>query len=162
MGWIFLVGLVAWPILEIATFVWVGEWIGWINTILLFLGAGVAGVWLLRAEGLSLLLRARTQMRDGVAPVDEAFDALCLVVGALLLILPGFLTDIAALLLFLPITRRALRQLVVRAAARQQTMRAGRVTIIEGEFEEVRPEMRDPARNPNAKTIAGDVVRERD
>src|SRR5262245_39078025 len=100
MGWIVLFGLIAWPILEIYTFIQVGDWLGWFNAVLLFIGAGIAGLWLMRSEGLSLLMRARQQMQNGVAPVDQAFDALCLVAGGVLLLLPGFLTDIAALILF--------------------------------------------------------------
>lgn len=143
MGWIVLFGLIAWPVLEIYVFLQVGEAIGWINTILLFLGAGVVGVWLLRAEGVSLLLRARSQMQNGVAPVNEAFDALCLVAAGALLLLPGFLSDVMALLLFLPPTRVALKRLIARHAIVQTAYSRGPVAqdvVIEGEFEEVAPQ----------------------
>jgi len=144
MGWMVFFGLIAWPILEIAVFVQVGEWIGWLNAIALFLCTAVAGLWLLRSEGVSLLLRARRQMQDGIAPVDEAFDALCLVTGGVLLLLPGFLTDIAALFLFLPPTRRALKRLIARHTVVVQGAAGGpyapREIVIEGEFEEIRPE----------------------
>jgi UPF0716 protein FxsA len=141
MGWIFLVLLIGWPVLEIAIFIQVGEWIGLFPTILLFLGAGVVGTWLLRAEGISLLMRAQSQMREGIAPVREGFDALCLVAGGVLLILPGFLSDILALALFLPVTRSALRRLLVRSLERRQgpPHAPPQGVIIEGEFEEVTP-----------------------
>ena len=141
MGWMILLVLIGWPVLEIATFIQVGAWIGLVPTILLFLAAGAIGLWLLRAEGISLLMRAQTQMRNGVVPIQEAFDALCLVAGGVLLLLPGFLSDIVALILFVPVTRALVRLALVRSFP----MRAGgvnpppRAVIIEGEYEEVSP-----------------------
>ncbi len=141
MGWMILLVLIGWPVLEIATFIQVGTWIGLVPTILLFLAAGAVGLWMLRAEGISLLLRAQTQMRDGIVPMNEAFDALCLVVGGVLLLLPGFLSDIVALILFLPITRALVRQVLVRAFPRTPARATAQTQalIIEGEFEEVGP-----------------------
>lgn len=168
MGWIVLFGLIAWPILEIYVFIQVGEALGWLSAVLLFLGAGAVGLWLLRAEGISLLLRARGQMQQGIAPLDEAFDALCLVMGGVLLLLPGFITDIAALLLFLPPTRAALRRLVARHAV----VRTGRehrgpmphTVVIEGEFEDVTAQPSDPSKvngpaNDAPRDPAADIVR---
>ena len=66
-----LLVLIGWPVLEIATFIQVGAWIGLVPTILLFLAAGAVGLWMLRAEGVSLLLRAQTQMRDGIVPMND-------------------------------------------------------------------------------------------
>jgi UPF0716 protein FxsA len=166
MGWIVLLGLIAWPILEIYVFVQVGEAIGWINTIAVFLGAGVVGLWLLRAEGVSLLLRARNQMQNGVAPVGEALDALCLVAGGVLLLLPGFLSDVMALLLFLPPTRFALKRLIARHAIVQASYGAesmARTVVIEGEFEDVTPETPEtPKVDDRSQTPPGDIVRKRE
>jgi UPF0716 protein FxsA len=162
-----LFGLMAWPILEIYVFIQVGEWLGWINTVLLFLGAGVAGLWLMRAEGISLLMRARAQMQNGVAPIDQAFDALCLVAGGVLLLLPGFLTDIAALVLFLPPTRAALKRMLARHAIvhgghyGDPRQRAQAEMVIEGEFEEVPASGGEPPRTPLLDS-SGNVVPKRD
>lgn len=141
MGWMILLVLIGWPVLEIATFIQVGAWIGLVPTILLFLAAGAIGLWLLRAEGISLLLRAQTQMRDGIVPMHEAFDALCLVAGGVLLLLPGFLTDIVALILFLPVTRAIVRRALVRTFPQTPAHAnpPAHALVIEGEFEEVAP-----------------------
>ncbi len=171
-----LFGLIAWPILEIYIFIQVGEWLGWINTLLLFFGAGVAGLWLMRSEGISLLMRARAQMQNGVAPIDQAFDALCLVAGGVLLLLPGFLTDIAALILFLPPTRVALKRMLARHAIvhgstygdpRQGSNRGPTRDdmVIEGEFEEVSPAPGETPQRPLLDSqlgTPGDVVPKRD
>ena len=163
-----LFGLIAWPILEIYIFIQVGQWLGWINTLLLFFGAGVAGLWLMRTEDLSLLLRARAQMQNGVAPIDQAFDALCLVAGGVLLLLPGFLTDIAALILFLPPTRVALKRMLARHAIvhgsqygdpRQRAPRDD--MVIEGEFEDVSPASGETPQRP-LLDASGNVVPKRD
>jgi len=146
MGWILLLILIGWPVLEIAVFIQVGEAIGLLYTIVLFIGAGAFGLLLLRAEGLSLLMRAQRQMNEGVVPVNEAFDALCLVAGGVLLILPGFVTDLLALLLFLPPVRAALRGLLVRwADTRGRRARAGPGLVIEGDYEDLTPEARERA-----------------
>ena len=164
-----LFGLIAWPILEIYVFIQVGEWLGWINAVLLFLGAGVGGLWLMRAEGISLLMRARTQMQNGVAPIDQAFDALCLVAGGVLLLLPGFLTDIAALILFLPPTRVALKRMLARHAIvhgstygdpRQRPNPRDNM-VIDGEFEDVSPSAGETSRTPLLDS-SGNVVPKRD
>lgn len=166
MGWLVLFGLIAWPILEIYVFIQVGEWLGWLNAVLLFIGAGAAGLWLMRAEGLSLLLRARQQMQNGVAPVDEAFDALCLVAGGMLLLLPGFLSDVAALTLFLPPTRAALKRMlgrhtIVRTAGYGDPRRGGADMVIEGEFEDVSTASGERPQGPLLDS-SGNVVPKRD
>ena len=138
MGWILLLIVIAWPVVEIAVFIQVGEAIGWLNTIFLFVAAGAIGLWLLRTEGLALLMRAQREMNEGRVPVSEGFDALCLGVGALLLILPGFITDIFALLLLVPPVRSGLRALLVRwVAAHERRARTGPGLVIEGDYEDV-------------------------
>ena len=138
MGWILLLLLIGWPVLEIAVFIQVGEAIGLLATIALFLAAGAAGLILLRAEGFSVLIRTQRQVNQGIVPVREGFDALCLVLAGFLLLLPGFVTDVLALLLILPPVRGWLRRRVVRwVTVREAQMRAGSTLVIDGEFENV-------------------------
>ena len=138
MGWILLLLLIGWPVLEIAVFIQVGEAIGLLATIALFLAARAAGLILLRAAGFSALIRTQRQVNQGIVPVREGFDALCLVLAGFLLLLPGFVTDVLALLLILPPVRGWLRRRVVRwVTVREAQMRAGSTLVIDGEFENV-------------------------
>lgn len=96
---------VAVPVAEIALFIQAGELIGlWPTIGLVFLTAAV-GTTLMRMQGLATLRRAQDQLNRGEAPVREVFDGACLLVGGVLLLTPGFLTDTLGLLLLLPPVR---------------------------------------------------------
>jgi UPF0716 protein FxsA len=109
MAWVVLLAVIAVPVVEIALFIKSAQWIGLLPTIVLAIGAGALGVALVRRQGLELLMRARTQMDLGEMPVREVFDGICLAIAGVLLVLPGFFSDILAILLLLPPVRAALR-----------------------------------------------------
>lgn len=96
------------PIAEIATFIEVGDWIGTGPTIALILLSAVAGMALVRWQGLSVLRRAQESARRGEVPMGAVFEGFCVVAGGILLIIPGFLTDIVGILLLIPFLRNAL------------------------------------------------------
>jgi UPF0716 protein FxsA len=102
------------PLVEIAVFVQVGGWIGLLPTLALVVLTAVLGTWQLRAQGLATLLRARNQVDRGALPARELFDGACLLVAGALLLTPGFVTDIAGFLLFLPLVRNRLREILAR------------------------------------------------
>lgn len=104
----FLLPLLLLPLIEIAGFAWVGSQIGALNTVLLVLLSGALGIVLLQRQGLDALRKAQGRLQAGQAPLREAFDGLCLALAAILLVIPGFLTDLIALLLFFPPLRQAL------------------------------------------------------
>jgi UPF0716 protein FxsA len=135
----FLLLLLVIPLLEVAAFIAVGREIGIVATLLLLLAAGAAGTLLLRVQGLTTLMRARTRLAAGEPPVAEAFDGICLALAGVLLVLPGFLSDLMALLLLLPPVRRWLRGRVAAravAAGAGRARRYGNVTVIEGDWVE--------------------------
>ncbi len=109
MAWLFVLGVIALPVVEIALFVRSAEAIGVLPTVAAAVLAGIAGIALLQRQGLAILLLARTQLARGELPLNAGFDALCLTLAGVLLILPGFLTDALALLLLLPPVRAGLR-----------------------------------------------------
>lgn len=104
---------------EVAALIAVGSAIGVPYTVLLFVGTSVLGGVLLRKQGR----RTVTALRDAQAhhrnPGRELADGALGGIGALLLVLPGFVTDVLGLLLVLPPTRAVVRPLVVGAVARQ-------------------------------------------
>ena len=110
MAWILKAFLIVWPLAELVLFSAVAQRIGLASSILLlFLAAGL-GVLLLRLGSLSTALGARAAMERGEMPLGPLFDGACFAVAGLLLILPGFISDLLALLLLLPFVRGGLRR----------------------------------------------------
>lgn len=109
MAWLLILALIAVPVIEITLFVQAVDAFGGVATIFLALGAGIAGIALVRAQGMITLGRVQNQLNRGEMPVAELFDGLCLSLAGGLLVLPGFMTDIVALLLLLPPVRAMIR-----------------------------------------------------
>jgi UPF0716 protein FxsA len=97
--------LLALPLLEIAGFVIVGREVGVLATVGLVLASSLAGVLLLRHQGFGVMARVRAEMAGGGDPSRQLAHGAMIVVAAILLIIPGFITDIIGLLLFLPPVR---------------------------------------------------------
>jgi UPF0716 protein FxsA len=124
---------------EIAGFILVGQAIGVLPTLALVLASVVGGVLVLRHAGTSALRRIATDLEARRLPARPLVDAALLAAAALLLILPGFISDIAGLMLVIPAVRSALwlqlsRMVEVRSA--RFLRHAGRSTIDldEGEY----------------------------
>lgn len=109
--------VVALPLLEIAVFVEVGDLIGTWPTIFLVLAAGSLGVALLRLQGRTVLTRLRQAAERGEPPEGAAFATACQAAAAVLLILPGFLSDVAAIVLLIPWARARLGRWLFRRFA---------------------------------------------
>ncbi|QPC89958.1 FxsA family protein [Mesorhizobium sp. INR15] len=97
--------LLALPLLEIAGFVVVGRQVGALATVGLVLASSIAGALLLRHQGLGVMARVRAEMDAGRDPSRQLAHGVMIVLAAILLIIPGFITDIIGLLLFLPPVR---------------------------------------------------------
>ena len=93
------------PLLEIAGFVVVGSRIGAFATVGLVIASAVLGALLLRIQGVGALRRAQTEVEAGGAPDRGIVHGAMIVLAGLLLVFPGFITDIIGLLLFLPPVR---------------------------------------------------------
>jgi UPF0716 protein FxsA len=97
--------LLALPFLEIAGFIVVGSKIGVLATLALVVLSIFLGVFLLRLQGLGLIQKIREETAAGRTPKRELVHGVMLVFAAFLLIIPGFITDIIGLLLFIPAVR---------------------------------------------------------
>jgi UPF0716 protein FxsA len=125
--------LLALPLLEIATFVVVGSAIGVLPTLGLVLASSVLGAVLLRTGGLGALARAQAELQAGRDPGQHVVGAVMTVVAAVLLLIPGFLTDVVALLLLVPGVRGFVwRRLKSRIAV------SGNFTTFRGGFGQTR------------------------
>ena len=90
------------PLVELAVMIKVGSAIGVLATIMLLLLSAVVGVWIIRIGGLTTALRARVRMSQGQLPDHEMISGLFLAIAGGLLLLPGFISDIAGFMLLLP------------------------------------------------------------
>ena len=114
------------PLAEIAVLIKVGGVIGLVPTLALIVLTAVVGTWMLRHQGFSVLARAQRQLEQGVMPVSEVFEGLCLLVAGALLLTPGFLTDAAGALLLVPQVRALLYRQVCRLPRAPCRPHAGR------------------------------------
>lgn len=112
----FFWALLLMPIIEIALLIQVGSAIGVIWTLLLILLTAALGTALLRAQGLSVLLRSQQTLGAGQLPAAEIAEGFALAVGGALLLTPGFVTDAFGFCLLIPSTRRWLLSAIGRRA----------------------------------------------
>ena len=94
------------PLIEIYLFIKVGSEIGALNTILLILTTAVVGIWYARYEGFNTLRSGMSQLVKNELPLYEIVSGAAIAFAALLLILPGYATDIIGILLVFPLTRK--------------------------------------------------------
>lgn len=118
--------LLLFVVAEMAALILLGRTLGVWPTILLVLGGGVVGAWIARWQGLRAAMRARTQIASGVLPTAEMTDGLLIAVAAVLLIIPGVITDVLGLLLLFPPTRAVLKRAVIGQFTRRSPL--GRFT----------------------------------
>tara|TARA_B100001540_G_scaffold314022_1_gene338088 strand:- start:252 stop:689 length:438 start_codon:yes stop_codon:yes gene_type:complete len=96
------------PILEIIVMIKIGQQIGAINTVLLIFLTAVIGVYYARIEGLNTIRSGIVNLYQNKTPVYEMISGASIAIAAVLLILPGFITDTLGFLLLFPITRKLL------------------------------------------------------
>jgi Protein affecting phage T7 exclusion by the F plasmid len=98
--------LILLPLAEIAGFVVVGQWAGVWTTLALVLLSGLLGMLLLRMQGLQVLRQLSDDGREGRMPGETIVHGAMIVIASLLLMVPGFITDIIGIALFIPGIRR--------------------------------------------------------
>jgi UPF0716 protein FxsA len=97
------------PVIELALLVKVGSRIGVTLTIAVVLLTGASGAWLARTQGLRALVRLQEALRAVQFPGDEIFDGVLILGGGLLLLTPGFLTDLLGLSVLIPGSRHLIK-----------------------------------------------------
>ena len=119
------------PIVEIYLFIKIGGQIGAFTTISLIFVTAIIGVYYARYEGLNTLKSGVAQLYKNQMPLFELMSGAALAVAALLLILPGFATDLLGFLIIFPITRKIIFNLL---AKREKTEVHVKDDLIEGEY----------------------------
>jgi UPF0716 protein FxsA len=136
------------PLIEIALFVQIGGRIGLGWTIFIVVATAIAGTALLKMQGLSVMNRAQDAMNAGEMPVESLIDALFLLIAGILLLTPGFLTDLIGFLFFIPPVRQNLGRFLWRQIAKSGSIH----------FQEVRSGGTTGGRRPGQPGSAGGPI----
>ncbi|MGR3176493.1 MAG: FxsA family protein [Candidatus Anammoxibacter sp.] len=98
------------PVIEIYILIKIGSSIGAIYTIILVILTGFTGAYLARLQGIRTMLQVRDSIQHGVMPEREMIDAFLILVAGIVLLTPGFITDITGIILLVPFTRRRINR----------------------------------------------------
>jgi len=130
-AFLFIIGV---PTIEIYLMIKVGGVIGAINTILLIFFTAITGIYFVRMAGLNAIKSGLGQLIKNEIPIYEIISGAALAFAALLLIIPGFLTDLIGFLLIIPFTRR----IIVSSISSRFKSKKNNANdnVIEGSFEE--------------------------
>ena len=126
---LFIIGI---PLIEIYLMIKVGGAIGAFNTIFLIFFTAITGIFFARLEGFRAIRSGFQQLVKNELPIYEIISGAALAFAALLLILPGFLTDFIGFLLILPPTRK----IIIKSFSSKVYKKKGN-DFVEGEFEEI-------------------------
>ena len=130
---LFIIGI---PLIEIYLFIKIGSQIGAFNTVLLILTTAVAGVAYARYEGFNTLKSGLSQLVKNQIPVYEIISGATLAFAALLLILPGFATDIIGILLIIPFTRKVMLSKFINKNKKKYESENNK-NYIDGDYEDI-------------------------
>ena len=129
-----LLAVILIPIVEIYLFIKVGSQIGALNTIILIFLTAIIGIYYAKYEGINTLRSGVTQIIKNQIPAFELISGAVIAFAAILLILPGFATDVVGFLLLIPITRKLILR---RLNKKFQKKNKEENNFIEGEFEDI-------------------------
>ena len=123
------------PVIEIYLFIKIGSKIGAIFTIFLILTTAVVGIYYAKYEGLNTLKSGFMQLSKNQAPAFEVVSGAAIAFGAILLIVPGFMTDLFGFLLIFPVSRRIIfNKFLINFSNDKKTKKNN---FIDGEFEDI-------------------------
>ena len=129
-----LLSIILIPIIEIYLFIKIGSQIGAITTIFLIFTTAVVGVYYARYEGINTLKSGFSQLSKNETPAYEVISGAAIAFSALLLIIPGFATDILGFLMIFPLTRKFIFK---KFSQKFRNKKTERNNFIDGEYEDI-------------------------
>ena len=129
-----LLSIILIPILEIYLFIKIGSQIGAFNTILLVFITAIIGVYYAKYEGLNTIRSGFMQIIKNQVPAYEIISGAAIAFGAMLLIVPGFASDLVGFLLILPMTRKVIFGKLSNKIKKNEVKKNN---FIDGEFEDI-------------------------
>ena len=130
-----LLAIILIPVLEIYLFIKIGSQIGAITTILLIFTTAIIGVYYAKYEGLNTIKSGFIQISKNQAPAYEVISGAAIAFAAVLLIVPGFATDIVGFLLIFPLSRKFIFKKFKNKLQKEEENT--KKNFIEGEFEDI-------------------------
>lgn len=154
------------PLAELYVIVQVAGSIGALETIALLIAVAILGSWLMKRQGAAAWSRFRLSLERGRVPTDEISDGALIMFGGALLLTPGFLTDILALVLLVPPSRAAVKAASRRRIKRWAEKRAGirgttEARVVRVERDPTRRSSPDPAPSDEHPAALEDDSRDR-
>ena len=134
-----LLSIILIPAVEIFLLIKIGSQIGAITTILLIFTTAIVGVYYAKYEGLNTLKSGFEQIRKNKAPTYEMLSGAAIAFAALLLIIPGFATDIIGFLIIFPVSRKFLLEKIF-VKFKNKKDETEKNNFIEGDFEDIEEE----------------------
>ena len=129
-----ILAIIVIPVLEIYLLIKIGSQIGAITTILLIFTTAIIGIYYAKYEGLNTLRSGFFQLSRNETPAYEVISGAAIAFAAILLIIPGFLTDLLGFLLIFPITRKIIFGNFTKKFKNKRTVKKN---FIDGEFEDI-------------------------
>ena len=128
----FFILFIALPALEIFLFIKIGGQVGALNTVALIFLTAIIGVYFAKLQGIQTLKSGMVNLYQNKMPIYEIMSGASIAIAALLLIIPGFFTDLIGFLLLIPFTRRIIFSLVLKNKSQTVVNREDRT--IDGEI----------------------------
>ena len=129
-----LLAIILIPVVEIYLFIKIGSEIGAITTILLIFATAIVGVYYAKYEGLNTLRSGFAQLSQNKQPTYEIVSGAAIALAAILLIIPGFATDLIGFLIIFPISRKFIFNLLNKKNSKKENIKKD---FIEGEYEDI-------------------------
>ncbi len=129
-----LIVIIGLPILEIAVMIKIGQQIGTFNTILIIFFTAVIGIYYAKVEGINTIKAGMVNLYKNKIPFYEILSGATIAIAAILLILPGFVSDIIGFLLLIPFTRKIMINFWLKS--KYQENKKNDVEIIDAEIVE--------------------------
>ena len=129
-----LLGIILIPIIEIYLLIKIGSDIGAISTILLIFITAIVGIYYAKYEGLNTLKSGFLQLSKNQSPTYEVISGAAIAFAAILLIIPGFLSDVVGFLLIFPISRKIIFGKLIKNYKKQNNQKND---YIDGDFEDI-------------------------
>ena len=136
--WIILI-----PIIEIYLLIKIGSQIGAITTIMLIFTTAIVGIYYAKYEGLNTIKSGFLQLNKNEVPVFEVLSGAAIAFAALLLIIPGFVTDVLGFLIIFPTSRKFIFTKIIK---NQNYKKQEKNNFIDGEFEDIDDDENDKIR----------------